>query len=111
MGPDVYGLLYSSLEPLGFAIQDLDSQVAESEELRSYDVSALFTSVPVDKAVEVIRRKLEKDNTLKSRTNLLNFCLSCTYFVWDDEFYKQIHGAAMGSPVSPPVCNGYMEEV
>ena len=24
MGPDVYGLLYSSLEPLGFAIQDLD---------------------------------------------------------------------------------------
>ena len=84
-------------------------RVEEDEELRSYDVSALFTSVPVDKAADVIQQKLEQDPSLHERTDLspsditrlLRFCLNCTYFVFDGEFYRQIHGAAMGSPVSP----------
>ena len=39
------------------------------EELRLYVVSALFTIMPVDKALEVIREKLhvKKDDTLKDR--------------------------------------------
>jgi hypothetical protein len=89
----------------------------EDEELRSYDVSALFTSVPVDKAMEVIRKKLEEDDTLYERTplspddiiKLLDLCLRCTYFSFQGVYYLQIHGAAMGSPVSPIVCNLYME--
>ena len=93
-------------------------KVEEDEELRSYDVSALFTSVPVDKALVVIKRKLEEDTTLHKRTplspeditTLLEKCLRCTYFLYRGEYYLQIHGAAMGSPVSPIVCNLYMED-
>ena len=89
------------------------------EELRSYDVTALFTSVPVEKAVECIRKKLEEDLTLHKRTNmspgdvctLLEFCLSCTYFLYDGQYYRQIHGAAMGSPVSMIVCDAMMEDL
>jgi hypothetical protein len=89
----------------------------ENEEMRSYDVTALFTSVPVDKAMDVIRTRLEGDNTLKHRTifsphdiiQLLGMCLNYTYFVYQGQFFLQIHGAAMGSPVSPIVCNLYME--
>ena len=40
------------------------------EGLRSYVVSALFTSVTIDKALEVIKKKLEVDNTLCERTSL-----------------------------------------
>ena len=41
---------------------------APGECLSSYDVSALFTSVPVDPALGVIKDLLEKDPTLKDRT-------------------------------------------
>ena len=85
--------------------------------LSSYDVSALFTSVPVDPALNIIRDLLEKDHTLKERTVLavndiillLEFCLKNTYFSFQDQFYEQVEGAAMGSSVSPIVANLYME--
>ena len=85
--------------------------------LSSYDVSALFTSVPIDPALIVIKDLLVKDNTLKERTVmevediilLLEFCLKNTYFSFQGHFYEQIEGAAMGSPVSPIVANLYME--
>ena len=93
-------------------------RVGPDEELRSYDVSALFTSVPVGKAMDVIRKRLDSDDKLKERTPLapddiialLDKCLNCTYFVYQGQYYLQVHGAAMGSPVSPIVCNLYMEE-
>ncbi|XP_068704695.1 uncharacterized protein [Montipora foliosa] len=67
-----------------FAEEVRTLQVAPDEDLRSYDVSALFTSVPVDKALVLIHKKLEEDNTLKDRTpmapkdvvTLLDLCLN-----------------------------------
>ena len=81
------------------------------------DVSALFTSVPVDPALNIIKDLLEKDHTLKERTVmavsdiilLLKFCPKNTYFSFQDQFYEQVEGSAMGSPVSPIVANLYME--
>ena len=40
---------------------------------------------------------------------LLEFCLKNTYFSFQDQFYEQVEGAAMGSPVIPIVANLYME--
>ena len=42
--------------------------LAPGECLSSYDVSVLFTSVPVDPALNIIKDLLEKDHTLKERT-------------------------------------------
>ena len=91
--------------------------LAPGECLSSYDVSALFTSVPVDPALKVINDLLEKDPTLKERTVLpveditllLEFCLKNMYFSFQDQFYEQVKGVAMGSPVSLIVANQYME--
>ena len=87
------------------------------QKLVSYDVTALFTSMPVDQALTIIREKLHEDTTFKQRCQLdveqvielLGLCLNTTYFVHNNKFYQQTHGAAMGSPVSPIVCNLYME--
>ena len=102
--------------------QDFVEQVkhitlAPGECLSSYDVSALFTSVPVDPALNIIRDLLDKDYTLNERTVLvvsdiillLEFCLKNTYFSFQDQFYEKVEGGAMGSPVSPIVSNLYME--
>ena len=40
---------------------------------------------------------------------LLEFCLKNNYFSFQGQFYEQVEGAAMGSPVSPIVANLYME--
>ena len=85
--------------------------------LSSYDVSALFTSVPIDPALQIIKDLLEKDPTLKDRTVmgvkdillLLEFCLKNTYFSFQGQFFEQVEGAAMGSHISPIVANLYME--
>ena len=95
-----------------------DIQLDDDETITSYDVSALFTCVPSDEAVDVVRGFLAKDTTWKERTNLdseqvcelLELCLSTTYFVYNGKYYKQCHGCAMGSPVSPIVVNLYMED-
>ena len=40
---------------------------------------------------------------------LLEFCLKNMHFSFQEQFYEQVEGAAMGSPVSPIVANLYME--
>ena len=91
--------------------------LAPGECLRSYDVSTLFTSVPVDPSLRVIKDLLEKDSTLKDTTVLpvkdiillLEFCLKNMYFSFQDQFCEQAKGEAMGSLGSPIVANLYME--
>ena len=85
----------------------------------SYDVNALFTSIPIEPAVNIIKIHLEEDKELQSRTTmtvkhiccLLEFCLKNTYFLFNSRFYEQTEGAAMGSPISPIVANLFMEDL
>ena len=43
-------------------------------------------------------------------TTLLEFCLKSTSFVFQGQYYQQMEGAAMGSPLSPIVANIFMEK-
>ena len=83
------------------------------EVMASFDVKALFTSVPVDTSIQIVQQKLQQDPTLQNRTSmsiphiisLLEFCLKNTYFLFQGRYYEQVHGAAMGSPISPLIAN------
>ncbi len=63
-------------------------------------------------------KKLEAETSWKEKAplgknrivELLMLLLDTTYFVYKGNFYKQKHGAAMGTPVSPLVANLYMEQ-
>ena len=66
--------------------------------LSSYDVTALFTSVPVEPALGIIKDLLEQGNILKERKvlpvkdiiPLLEFCLHNTYFSFQGQFCEQV---------------------
>ena len=82
-----------------------------------FDVCSLFTNVPIDEAVRVIRDMLLTDDSLEDRTGLnvddltelLEICLRSTYFSYKGTYYEQLEGAAMGSPASSIVADLYME--
>ena len=74
-----------------------------AEELVSL-VTAEELSSPVTAGEMVSPLKLQQP------LELLELCLSCTYFSFKGSFYRMKHGTAMGSPVSPIVANLYMEK-
>ena len=89
----------------------------EEETLVSFDVSALFTSIPVPVTLQVINSKISTctnfTNVCKIPTEnfikLLEFTITNCIFHFNKKSYKQLQGAAMGSPVSSVIANIYME--
>ena len=110
---------YSVFNSSQFANEVSNMEISDDEVMVSFDVVSLFTAIPVNKACAYIRDKLNNDNALHFRTSLntddiislLEFILSNNYFVYNNCIYKQIHGCAMGSPVSPIVANLCMEAI
>ena len=68
------------------------------EYLNSYDVSALFTSVPMDPALNIIKDLLKHNDTLWDRSALsvqniiefLVFCLHITYFSFQNNSVNRL---------------------
>ena len=48
--------------------------------------------------------------TVSNITCLLEFCLSSTYFTFQEKLYEQVEGTTMGSPISSIVANLYMKD-
>ena len=72
-------------------------QLGPDEVMVSYDAGALFTSVPIQPALDVIEKLLQEDTGLQSRTSmstkhimdLLEFCLWSTYFTFRGKFMSR----------------------
>ncbi|KAL9971531.1 hypothetical protein ACROYT_G017705 [Oculina patagonica] len=102
-----------------FCEQMKNVSLKEDEELVSFDVVSLFTSIPVELAIQVAKDLLSNDVTLQDRStipvsdivDLLDFCLSTTNFKYNNNHYQQIFGTAMGSPVSAVMANLVMEDL
>ena len=90
-------------------IEKIQSQrLKEGEVMVSFDVVALYPSVPQDQALEILEEFLVNDKDLKSKTPipwkelmmLFRTCLKKTYFSFNSKLYVQIDGLAIGASSS-----------
>ena len=81
-----------------FVEQIKDTRLKQGECIISYDVAALFTFVPIQPVINIIKQKLANDTELQQRTSmsinhittLLEFCLTSTSFVFQIQIQIQI---------------------
>ena len=86
--------------------------------LVSYDVSSLFTNVPLNETINIPVDKAFADDWFNQTyslelqrdhlTTLLEIATSNQLFQFDGQLYEQIDGVAMGSPLGPLMANVVM---
>ena len=91
-------------------------QIPDDYKLVSFDVKSLFTSIPLQLALHCTETAIQQSTVklplpTEDIMDLLNICLTSTYFQYNGKHYKQLHGTAMGSPVSVVVAEIVMQHV
>ena len=82
--------------------------------MASLDVDSLFTSTPVDETIDICIDSLYKDDENNSKIpkdvfrNLLTVVTKESFFMFNNKFYKQINGVAMGSLLGAALANIFM---
>ena len=92
--------------------------IEEDEKLVSFDVTSLYTNVPIKDTLVIIRDLLENDENLNEKTKIppsnlleiIEFLLTKTWFIFDGKYYSQTDGVAMGGPASSVVAEIYMQK-
>ena len=72
--------------------------------MASFDIINLYTNIPVTETLQILRNNLFESNKLNAEMieelmGLLEVILGQNYFTFNDQFYSQRDGLAMGSPL------------
>lgn len=83
----------------------------------SFDVESLFTNIPTLETIDIILRLVYKGNKkyhhglLKEELKkLLIICTQESHFQFNNEFFDQVDGISMGSPLGPLFANIFMAD-
>ena len=82
--------------------------------MASLDVDSLFTNIPLAETVDiccdlVFKGKMIVDGLAKEDLKeLLTIATTESFILFDGEYYQQIDGVAMGSPLGPTLANIFM---
>lgn len=84
--------------------------------LISLDVVSLFTNIPKELVLKIVKnswRFLSAYTNLnfKMFSLLIEFLFNTSYFTFDNVFYQQLDGTAMGNPASPVLSNLVMNDL
>ena len=85
--------------------------------LISFDVTSLFTNVPLDFTIDVILKRIYDENEVNTNIpkqqmrDLLLLCTKNVHFSYNGDIYTQADGVAMGSPLGPVLAGIFMVEL
>jgi len=95
-------------------VKELQSVPADSTFLCSFDVSSLFTNIPLKETIDIATNYLFQNNdkvqglSRSQFKKLLEIATCETNFIFNGNIYDQIDGVAMGSPLAPILANIFM---
>jgi len=74
------------------------------------DVTSLYPSIPIEFGLKAVKYMLHCYNMpeIDFHMSLLNWVLTNNYFTYNNEYYHQIYGTAMGTPVAVEYANTVM---
>lgn len=93
-----------------------DIILEDDDVIVSFDVSSLYTNVPVQEAISdctnlLFSGRYQQPPVDKSTfKELLTICSCDVIMLTNDGYYRQIDGLAMGSPPAPLVANGWLSK-
>lgn len=104
----------SHLRNSGDLKERLSSVSFKNKKLVSFDVTSLFTEVPVNEALDAVRTAIASTNVELPLPEgdfiqLVELCVRFNLFEYDGDEFRQIHGMAMGSPLSAVMASLFME--
>lgn len=79
--------------------------------LATLDVTSLYTNIPHSDGITSLRDVLRNPITKKdpqALLTLIDLVLKYNYFEFNNEYFLQIHGTSMGTPVAPTYANIFM---
>ena len=93
----------------------------EPDEIQvSYDVTNLYLSIPIDKAIDVILQQLSEDyEDLKTRTKLtlvdiqqlIELCVSECYFLWDNVIWNLLNSGPIDLSIMVVLPERYLQSL
>jgi hypothetical protein len=94
-----------------------DIMIDKECRLASLDVVGLYPNIPVEKALECTRYRLENDHTLGGRTDwsidnimkLLRICLITYFKTIDGKIWRQTDGCPIGKSISGEIAELFMD--
>jgi hypothetical protein len=90
-----------------------DLKVPHNSKLISFDVNSLFTKVPKKDVPLTIRDRLLNNQVnpviIDEILELTSTCLNQNYFLFKNNYFQQLDGVAMGSPLSPLLAEMFLD--
>ena len=103
---------YTAKDSFSFAV-DISKQ-DPSHYMSSLDVDSLFTNIPLNETVKICSSLLFHDKpivdglTKNEFEQLLTIATTESLILFNDNYYQQIDGVAMGSPLGPTLANVFL---
>ncbi|XP_020906008.1 uncharacterized protein LOC110244161 [Exaiptasia diaphana] len=106
--------------PSEYSVHDSFSFVKEINDLDtnnrfmvSFDIVSLFTNIPLEECIDLAVKYTKDGNpnlklTHEDLRDLFKLATTGTHFLFKGNFYEQVDGVAMGSPLAPILANLFM---
>ncbi|XP_068738974.1 uncharacterized protein [Montipora capricornis] len=108
---------FTITDTFAFATEMKETKLNEEDILVSFDVSSLFTNVPLDETITILAKKAFTENWFNETydlnikesdlVTLLQLATKDQLFQFEGNLYQQIDGVAMGSPLGPLMANAF----